>query len=73
MDLLRVVAIVLIIVGVMGLVYGSFTYTTETHDANLGPVDLKVKEKETVNVPVWSGISAIAAGSLLLLIASRRW
>jgi hypothetical protein len=71
MNSFRVVAIVLIIAGVLGLVYGSFTYVTDKHNADLGPIDLEVNEKETVNVPVWTGVSAIAVGGLLLLLASR--
>ena len=47
--------IVLIVAGVLGLVYGSFSYTKNTHEAKLGPIELSVKEKQTVNVPVWAG------------------
>lgn len=72
MDSFRVVAIVLIVAGVLGLVYGSFTYITDSHKANLGPIDIKVNEKETVNVPVWTGVSAVAVGGLLLLLSSKK-
>ncbi len=67
MSVLKIVAIVLIVVGILGLVYGQFTYTKETHDAKLGPLELEVKEKETVNIPVWAGVGAIAVGVILLL------
>ena len=50
----RLLAIVLIVVGVLGLAYGGFSYTRESHDAKLGPIELSVKEKETVNIPMWS-------------------
>ena len=72
MNALRITAIVLIVAGVLGLVYGSFTYTKETHEAKLGPIELAVKEQETVNVPVWSGVGAIAIGGILLLVGSRK-
>ncbi len=62
----RIVAIVLIIAGVLGLVYGKFSYTKETHDAKVGPIELSVKDKETVNVPVWLGVGAIVVGAGLL-------
>jgi hypothetical protein len=65
-------AIVLIMGGVLGLVYGGFSYTKETHEAKLGPIELSVKDKETVNVPVWAGVAAIVIGSGLLLLGSRR-
>jgi len=68
MNAARILAIILIVAGVLGLVYGKFTYTRETHDAKLGPLELSVQEKETVNVPVWAGVAAIAAGTLILLL-----
>jgi len=71
MSALKIIAVLLIVAGIAGLVYGQFTYTKATHEAKLGPIDLSFKEKKTVNVPVWTGLAAIAAG-LLLLVAPRR-
>ena len=68
---LKVVAIVLIVAGIAGLVYGKFTYTKATHEAKLGPIDLSVKEKKTVNIPLWAGLAAIVAGGLLLAVPKR--
>jgi hypothetical protein len=48
------------------LVYGGFTYTKETHQAKLGPIELSIKDTETVNVPIWAGVGAIVAGVILL-------
>ena len=67
MNPIRILALVLIVAGVLGLVYGSFSYTKETHEAKLGPLELAVKEKETVNIPQWAGVAAIAVGAILLL------
>jgi hypothetical protein len=72
MSAVKIIGIVLIVAGVLGLVYGSFSYTKETHQAKLGPVELQVKEKETVNVPVWAGVGAIAIGAVLLLVPGRK-
>jgi uncharacterized membrane protein len=72
MNAVKMAAIVLIIGGVLGLVYGGFSYTKETHEAKLGPIELSVKDKETVNVPVWAGVAAIVIGGGLLLLGSRR-
>ena len=66
MDAIKMLAIVLIVAGGLGLVYGSFTYTKDTHEAKLGPIELSVKDTETVNVPVWAGVAAIVAGVILL-------
>ena len=68
----KLLALALIVAGVLGLAYGSFSYTTESHDAKLGPIELSVKEKETVNVPVWAGVGAIAAGAALLVMTGKR-
>jgi hypothetical protein len=72
MNGIRILAIVLIAGGVLGLLYHSFTYTKETHSAKLGDLELSVKDKETVYVPVWAGVGAIAAGGALLLFASKK-
>ena len=72
MNAVRIVAIVLIAAGVLGLVYGGFSYTRETHEAKLGPIELEVKEKRTVNIPVWAGVGAIAIGSVQLLLGGRK-
>lgn len=72
MNPVRLAAIVLIVAGVLGLAYGSFSYTKETHDVKLGSIELSVKDKQTVNVPVWAGVGAIVAGGVLLLVGSKR-
>jgi len=72
MGTMKIAGLVLVIAGLLGLAYGSFTYTKDTHTAKVGPIQLSVKEKETVNVPVWAGIGAILAGGVMLLAGSRR-
>ena len=71
MNSIRIVAIMLLVAGVLGVVYGKFSYTKETHETKLGPLELSVKEKETVNVPVWAGVGAIAAGTLMLVLRKK--
>ena len=71
MNSLKLVAIALIIGGALGLAYGSFSYTKDTTAVKLGPLELSVKEKETVNMPVWAGIAAIVAGGLLLVLGGK--
>ena len=68
----KIAAIILIVAGVLGLAYGKFTYTKETHDAKIGPIEMSVKDKETVNIPVWAGVGAIVIGAGLLLAGGRR-
>jgi hypothetical protein len=64
----KLLALVLIIAGVLALAYGGFTYTKETHEAKLGPVEMQVKEKEHVNIPMWAGVAAIGVGAAILLV-----
>jgi hypothetical protein len=71
MSAVRIAAIVVIVAGVLGLMYGGFGYTKETHEAKLGPIELTVQEKKTVNVPVWAGVGAIAIGGAILLFGPR--
>jgi multidrug transporter EmrE-like cation transporter len=72
MNAVKIVAIVLIVAGILGLAYGSFSYTKETHEAKLGPIELSVKERQTVNVPVWAGVGAIVIGGVILLLGRKR-
>ena len=71
MNSLKIVGMILIIGGALGLAYGSFSYTKDTSAVKIGPLELSVKEKETVNVPVWAGVAAIVAGSLLLAMGGK--
>jgi len=72
MSGLRIFAIALIVLGILGLAYGQFSYTRKSHDADLGVVKLSIKEKETVDVPTWAGVAAIVAGAALLVVGRKR-
>jgi uncharacterized membrane protein len=72
MNMVKIIGIALIVLGALGLAYGSFSYTKETHDVKVGPIELSVKDKETVNVPVWVGIGAMVIGGLLLVFGSKK-
>ena len=71
MNAMRMLAIVLIVAGALGLAYGSFSYTKETHETKLGPIEFSVKDKETVNIPIWAGIGAILIGGFLMTVRTR--
>ncbi|MCD2451631.1 hypothetical protein GO003_014645 [Methylicorpusculum oleiharenae] len=72
MSVIKMLALVLIAAGVLGLVYGSFSYTRETQEAKLGPFELTVKDTEKVNIPVWAGVGAIVAGVGLMLMTTKK-
>ena len=68
----QIVGIVLIAAGALGLAYGGFSYTKDTTAVKLGPLELTVKEKETVNVPLWAGVGAIVLGAVLLVVGGKK-
>ena len=71
MKPIKIIGVVLILVGLFGLISGGFSFTEETHDAKVGPVEISVKEKNRVSVPVWASAGAVAAGGAMLLLGGR--
>lgn len=69
---MKIAAIALIVAGALALAYGGFSFTKETHKAEIGPLKLSVKEQEQVNVPQWAGIAAIIAGAVMLVAGGKR-
>lgn len=72
MNGLRLIAVALIVAGVLALVYGGFSYTRDETAAKLGPLELSVKEKKSVNIPTWLGVAGIIGGVAVLIGARRR-
>lgn len=72
MKAMKILALVLIVAGVLALAYGGFSYTKETHEANLLGLEFAIAEKERVNVPVWAGVALIVAGVVALLVPTKR-
>lgn len=72
MNSLKLVAIVLVVGGILGLAYGGFSYTKDTTVVKLGPLEISAQERKTINVPMWAGIGAIVAGGLLLVLGSKK-
>ena len=68
MNVVKMFEVILIIAGGLGLMYGGFSYTKETHQAKIGPIELSVKDTEQVNVPIWVGITAMVAGVILMIV-----
>jgi len=72
MSIAKVIGIILIVVGALALALGGFSYTKETHQAKIGPLQLSVQEKENVPIPTWAGLAAIAVGVVLLVVPGRK-
>ena len=72
MNATRVTGIVLIVAGVAGFLMGSFSFNQDTTAAKLGPLQLTVKEKKTVDIPRWLSGGAIVLGAIVLVLGSRK-
>ena len=68
----RWLGVLLLFAGVLIVVYGGFSYVEESHDVELGPLELEVQEKERVNLPAWLGAIFAAGGVALLALGARR-
>ena len=71
MNPIKIIGVVLIAAGALGLIYGGFSFTKDTTAVKLGPIELTVKEKQSVNVPLWVGIGAIVVGGILLGLGGK--
>jgi hypothetical protein len=73
MNAIKIAGIALIVAGALGLFYGAFSYTRDTHRMHVGSLELSLTDKETVNIPVWLGVGAVVAGGAMLLVPGRKW
>jgi multidrug transporter EmrE-like cation transporter len=71
MGSIKIAGIALIVAGLLGLAYGGFTFTKEAHDTKIGPLELSVKDKERVNIPIWAGVAAVVAGGVMLVMPRK--
>ena len=72
MNSTKMAALVLIVAGALALAYGGFTYTKDTHDADIGPIHMSIADKEHVDVPIWAGVGALLLGGALLIFGNKR-
>ena len=72
MNSTRIIGILLIVGGVLGLVFGGFSFTKQTTKAELGPISLSVQEKQNVNIPLWASLISIAAGAAVLVVGGKK-
>ena len=68
MSGIKLVGIVLIAAGILGLAYRGFSYTRGIHEAKIGSLELSVNEKQTVSIPAWAGVAALMAGAFLVTV-----
>jgi hypothetical protein len=62
----KLLGAVLLVVGLLALAYGGFSYTKNTDNVNIGPIHFAVQDKERVNIPLWAGVAVAIVGGVLL-------
>lgn len=72
MNAKSLVAVALLVAGVVGLLYGGFTYTKDTTVVKLGSMEISAQEKQTINFPLWASVGALVAGGVLLVFGNRK-
>ena len=72
MQGMKLVGVVLLVLGILAVAYGGFSYVKKTDNVDLGPIHIEVQDKERVNVPLWAGVAAIVGGALVLTMGTRR-
>jgi multidrug transporter EmrE-like cation transporter len=72
LNAIKMVGVVLIVAGAAALAFGGFSFTKETHRAEIGPLKLSVQENQNVNIPSWAGLAAIIAGVVLLVVPTKK-
>lgn len=72
MKMKTILGLLILVVGILITVYGTFTYTKKTHKANLGAVTLAVSEKEKIHIPLWAGVAAIVVGGVIVVFPIKK-
>ncbi|MFC5520383.1 hypothetical protein [Polaromonas jejuensis] len=72
MNAARIAGIILIVAGLAGFFTGGFSFTKNTTAAKIGPIELSVQEKESVNIPKWLSLGAVALGAIVLVAGFRK-
>jgi hypothetical protein len=72
MNAMKISGIVLVVLGLAGFFTGGFSFTKETTQAQLGPLQLTVQEKKAIDVPEWLSLGAVVIGGVLLVMGFRR-
>ena len=72
MNAARIAGIILIVGGAAGFFTGGFSFTKDRTAAKLGPLELTVTEKESVNIPQWLSLGAIVLGAVVFVMGARK-
>ncbi len=72
MTAARIAGIVLIVIGLVGLLWGGFSWTREKTVVDLGPIQARTEERRTIPIPPVAGGIAVVAGIVLLVVPGRR-
>jgi hypothetical protein len=67
----KMIAIGLLAAGILALVYGGFTYTKQTHEAKVGPLQINITEDKHLNVPIWAGLGLVIVGAGVFVVGKK--
>ncbi len=67
----KILGVILIVLGLVGLAWGGFTYTTREKVVDIGPIHATREKEHSVPLPPIAGAVALIGG-VLLLIAGRK-
>ncbi|MBS0341872.1 MAG: hypothetical protein JSS56_15220 [Proteobacteria bacterium] len=72
MTLTRIIGLILIVAGIAGIGTGGFSFTKETHEVKIGPIEFSVKEKQDVLFPTWASVAVIVVGGVLVVFGGKK-
>jgi hypothetical protein len=72
MKIASLVGTILVIVGLVGLIWGGVSYTKEETLIDVGPIEATTQTRERIPMPPIIGGVALAAGVVLLIAGARR-
>jgi UDP-N-acetylmuramyl pentapeptide phosphotransferase/UDP-N-acetylglucosamine-1-phosphate transferase len=72
MSAARIAGVILIVIGLIGLIWGGISWTEEETLVDIGPIEARAEEQKSIPItPIVGGI-ALVAGIVLLVVPSRK-
>ena len=69
---MRIIGIVLVVLGILALVYGGFSYNKNRTVLKMGSVSVTATEHKTIPIPAVAGVVVLIGGGALLVLSKRR-
>jgi len=72
MSAARIAGVILIVIGLIGLIWGGISWTEEKTVVDIGPIEARAEEQKTIPIPPIVGGIALVAGIVLLVVPGRK-